>query len=148
MGPGSGRPPKSDALGLEAGDRRCLLGQALQRLVVEPVGGCHADALALDEAQVQDRVRLGHVLVDLAVGEAGERLVRAHDHGFGLGRTGRQRQLDGALGQRQAVDRLRFDHHLPTPTWTSRKRAPLTACPTCATCPGSPLPQLGVPSIR
>ena len=38
-------------------------------------------------------------------------------------------------------------YHLPTPTWTSRKRAPGTACPTCPVWPGSPLPQFGVPSI-
>ena len=41
-----------------------------------------------------------------------------------------------------APDRGR--HHR-TPTWTFRKRAGDAAWPTRATCPGWPLPQLGVP---
>ena len=44
-----------------------------------------------------------------------------------------------------AAGRVRY--HLPTPTWTSRNRAPGTAWPTCPVWPGSPFPQFGVPSI-
>ena len=37
-------------------------------------------------------------------------------------------------------------HALPTPTSTSRKRAPLLPWPTCMPCPGWPLPQLVTPT--
>ena len=110
-----------------------------------------------DEAEAQLGVRLLDVLVDLAVGEAGERGVLGGDQRLGLGRPLGRRQPDGFLGQGQPGPRVassavrpvaRAVYHLPTPIWTSRNRAPLTAWPTWPTWPGSPLPQFGVPSIR
>ena len=98
--------------------------------------------------------RLGHVLVDLAVREAGQRGVLGHDQRLALGRALALGVGEHALGERQGVAgpvvvhrRARRPHHLPTPTWTSRNRAPGTAWPTCPVWPGSPLPQFGVPSI-
>ena len=49
--------------------------------------------LPTHEAQVDDDVRLGHVLVDLAVGEAGQRGVLGHDEGLGLGRARRASRM-------------------------------------------------------
>ena len=63
------------------------------------------------------------------------------------------REREHGLRKRQrvaasiVVHRSAPPYHLPTPTWTSRNRAPGTACPTCPVWLGSPLPQLGVPSI-
>ena len=37
-------------------------------------------------------------------------------------------------------------HRAPTPTWTSRKRAPLQPCPTCIPWSGWPLPQFVMPT--
>src|SRR5262249_36227751 len=96
-------------------------------------------------------VRLGHVLVDLAVREPGQTGRLDRDERLGLRRAGGGRERDGPLRNRERVDRRGLvgsrAHHLPTPTWTSRNRAPEQAWPTCAPWPGSPLPQFGVPSI-
>ena len=76
----------------------------------------------------------------------------AGDEGLGLGDAIARREREGGLGQGErvatpiVVHRL-ASYHLPTPTWTSRNRAPDTAWPTWPVWPGSPLPQFGVPSI-
>src|SRR5262245_8061484 len=85
--------------------------------------------------------------MDLAVREARERAVLAHDQGLSLARAGIEGQRDCSIGEGERGRVLLAAHHLPTPTWTLRKRAPGTAWPTWPTCPGSPLPQFGVPSI-
>ena len=131
----------------DARDRNSLGSQGPQARVVGSPGGRHADPLADHHPQVDRHLALRDVLVDLTVGEAGERAVFAHDHCFGFGGSGGEREPERAVGELQR-DRVLFSaHHLPTPTWTSRKRAPGTACPTWPTWPGSPLPQFGVPSI-
>ena len=91
--------------------------------------------------------------MDLAVGEPGQRGVLGHDERFRFGHAFAERVGKGRLGQAQrvlgsiVVHRLSRAYHLPTPTWTSRNRAPGTAWPTWPVWPGSPLPQFGVPSI-
>ena len=97
-------------------------------------------------------LRLGDVLVDLAVGEPGQRGLLAGDQDLGLGDAVAGRQRERGLGQGEGVAGSIVVHrapayHLPTPTWTSRKRAPGTAWPTWPVWPGSPLPQFGVPSM-
>src|SRR5262249_2872572 len=128
---------------------------------------------AVDEPEVHRAAGLVDVLVDLAVREPGQRgVVRGHED-LGLRRARSQRPAQDILGQPErlgrriagahpragagahgrrggATGRVRcrdLPHHLPTPTWTSRNRAPETAWPTWAPWPGSPLPQFGVPSI-
>ena len=54
-----------------------------------------------------------------------------------------ERHRHGALGDREPVGSA---HRAPTPTWTSRKRAPLQPCPTCMPWPGWPLPQFVMPT--
>ena len=124
-----------------------LGGQRPQALVVRPTGGRDADPLADHHTQVDRDLALGDVLVDLAVGESGQRAVLAHDHGFDFGGSCGEREPERAVGELQRDRILLAAHHLPTPTCTSRKRAPGTAWPTWPTWPGSPLPQFGVPSI-
>ena len=53
--------------------------------------------------QVAVRVRLGHVLVDLAVREARQARVGGRDERLGFGRAGGRGHRDGALGDRQPV---------------------------------------------
>ena len=131
----------------DARDGDGLGGQGPQALVVGPTGGRDADPLADHHTQVDRDLALGDVLVDLAVGESGERAVLAHDHCFGFGGSRGEREPERAIGELQRDRILLAAHHLPTPTCTSRKRAPGTAWPTWPTWPGSPLPQFGVPSI-
>src|SRR5678815_4549597 len=56
-----------------------------KRVGVGATGRGDADALADHDAQVDRRVRLGDVLVDLAVGEPGQRRILAGDEGLRLG---------------------------------------------------------------
>ena len=115
-------------------------------------GGRDGNSLAAHEAEVDPDVRLGHVLVDLRVGEARERGILGHHEDLGLGRPGRLGMAEDDLRDREAfrrraaVPRLHRAHFM-TPTWTLRNRAPEQACPTWPVCGGSPLPQFGVPSI-
>ena len=89
------------------------------------------------------QVLLGDVLVDAVVGEAGERSWRS--------RRRAPRPASACVSVEAALRRARSAScagqrvHRPTPTWTSRKRAGAAPCATCATCIGSPLPQLGRP---
>ena len=122
------------------------LGQMPEGLVVGAVGGGAPHAPAVHEAQVDHRVGLGHVLVDLAVGEARQPRLGLDDEDLCLRRAKRIGVTQHPLGQLQAAGVPRFAHHLPTPTWTSRNRAPLAPWPTCPFWPGSPLPQFGVPN--
>ena len=92
--------------------------------------------------------------MDLAVGEPGERRLLGGHERLGLAGALGQRESDRRLGEAEPVGvvaPLRLPpagYHFPTPIWTSRNRAPLTAWPTWPPWPGSPLPQFGVPSIR
>ena len=94
----------------------------------------------------------GDVLVDLGVREPGQRALAADDERLRLVRAGGLCRLDHALGEPQRVVRVTADAvrraHATTPTRTLRNRAPDTPCPTWPVCPGSPLPQFGVPHIR
>ena len=72
---------------------------------------------------------------------------RTDDEGLDFGGARVEGQLDRALRVREGAPGLRPAHHFPTPTWTSRNRAPEQAWPTWPPWPGSPLPQFGVPSI-
>ena len=130
-----------------AGDRAGTFDEASDAVVVGPTRRRDAHPLADDEAEIAGRARLGDVLVDLAVGEAGQLGVVGGDQCLGLGRAGRDGQRDGPPGDRQPL-RGAVAAQLSTPTWTFRKRAPETAWPIWPTWPGSPLPQFGVPSIR
>ena len=57
----------------DPGDRGGVLGQPAQALGVGPARRRDPDPLADDDPQVDRAVGLGDVLVDLAVGEAGQR---------------------------------------------------------------------------
>ena len=138
----------------DPGDGRRVLGQPPEALRIGPAGRGHAHPLADDDAQVDGDVALGDVLVDLAVGEAGQGGVLGHDQRLGLGdavvldlRRGRPRPAPVRRWLDRRSSPVLPGYHLPTPTWTSRKRAPGTACPTWPVWPGSPLPQFGVPSM-
>ena len=94
-------------------------------------------------------------------GEAGQAGVVGGHEGFGLGCARSLGVGQCSLRHREDFGRVKtvavaplvatriapVAHHLPTPIWTSRKRAPEQAWPTLAPWPGSPLPQFGVPSI-
>ena len=119
----------------DPGDRGGVLGEPAQTLVVGPVGRGDADPLADHDPQVDRDVPLGDVLVDLAVGEAGQRRILGGDQRLGLGHAVAQGVGERGLGQGERVAGSVVVHrsasprryHLPTPTWTSRKRAPGTA---------------------
>ncbi len=135
-------------LGGVPGDRPRCLGQPPEALIVDAVARGDSHAPPDDEAKVDLGVRLGDVLVDLAVGEAREPGVIGGDERFRFRRAGLLGIGKGSFGEREDARRIAaVVHHLPTPIWTSRKRAPEVACPTLAPWPGSPLPQFGVPSI-
>jgi len=105
-----------------AGDRDCRIGEATKAVVVEAVARRHPDASPDGHPQVHALVRLGDVLVDLAVGEPRQaRLIGRYD-GFDLVGSGGLRQRHGPDTRSERVDARA--HHLPTPTWTSRNRAP------------------------
>jgi hypothetical protein len=63
----------------------------------------HADALADDDPQVDRDVGLRDVLVDLAVGEAGQRGVLGHDQRLGLRDAVVLDLGQGGLGKRERV---------------------------------------------
>src|SRR5262245_19893092 len=76
------------------------------------------------------------------------------DQRLGLGGAGLRGRLDDPLAELERLGGggLRVDGrgrvgHAITPTRTLRNRAPETPWPTCPVCPGSPLPQFGVPHI-
>ena len=173
---GAGRPAQSSS----SSQLRAIDGGAMderpQALGVDAPGRDHGDPAPDDVPQAHREAPLGDVLVDLAVGEPGQRRVAGHDEDLGLGGADPQRPTEDVLGEREGrlgilgagpargidgpsaaparrtasapgLRLVRAAHHLPTPTWTLRNRAPGTACPTRAVCDGSPLPQFGVPSI-
>ena len=124
--------PVLELLGV-AGDRRGPLGEAPESLVVEPVRRRDADPLADDEPEV-------HAGRSTRRRSGGSRCSRtgsgcassAIDEDLGLGRRlpprrsrGRARRGRGCrpASGRSARRRSRA-HHLPTPTWTFRNRAP------------------------
>ena len=139
----------------DPGDGHRVLGQAAQAFRVGSTGRGDADPLADDHPQVDHDVGLGHVLVDLAVCEASQCRILGHDQGLRFRHAMAHRLREDGFGQGQRVMRsivvhrrgARQAYHLPTPTLTFRKRAPGTAWPTWPVCPGSPLPQFGVPSM-
>ena len=150
---GPGRPPQSSSSSTTRAMAIALSASRRRPSAIGPAGRGDPDPLADDDAQVDRDVRLGHVLVDLAVGEPGQRRVLGRDQRLGLGDAVAHRERQRGLGQGErvaasiVVHRLAPAYHLPTPTWTSRNRAPGTAWPTWPVWPGSPLPQFGVPSI-
>ena len=129
----SGEPAPVLELLDDPGDRRGALGEPSQALVVGPPGRRHADALPDDEPQVHDSVGLGDVLVDLAVGEAGQRGVLGHDQRLGLGRALALRVGERGFGQAQRVLGAVVDHRAPA----AAGRRPLAAT-TCRPRPGRP----------
>ena len=84
------------------GRSRRVLGEPAQTLRVGPSRGCHADPLADHDPEVHGHVGLGDVLVDLAVGEAGQRLVLGHDQRLGLGHAAAHRVVERAFGEASA----------------------------------------------
>ena len=76
----------------------------------------------------------------------------ADDQRLGLARAGRLGRVDDLLREAQRLLGVAPDPvlgaHPITPTRTLRNRPPETPCPTWPVCPGSPLPQFGVPHIR
>ena len=105
-----------------AGDRGGVLGQPAQALGVGPPRRRDPDALADHEPEVDRDVRLGDVLVDLAVGEPGQRGVLGRDEGFGLGHALAQRVGQCRLGQAQCVLGAVVVHRLPPAPTTCRPR--------------------------
>ena len=97
----------SDAKSLRGGEARAVVAALAARrrqvVVAVAVGRGHADALAVDDAQVDHGVVLGHVLVDLVVGEARQAPRAAHDERLGLGGTGLEGHGHGAVGDLERV---------------------------------------------
>jgi hypothetical protein len=113
-------------LGLDARDAGGRRRQPPQGLLVHAVRRGDPDPLAVDEAEVDEGVRLGDVLVDLAVGKAGEPAVVTHDDDLRLRRPLGLGEAERGLRHRDRFPLGRRDHRDPTPTCTSRKRAPET----------------------
>jgi hypothetical protein len=113
-----------------SGDRRRPADEGRQAFLVRPARPGDRDPAAGDEAKADVDVGLGDVLVDLAVGEASQGGVVGHDQDLGLGRTHAERATQHVFGERKSRCVRRAAHHLPTPTWTLRNRAPLTPWPT------------------
>jgi len=104
-----------------------------------------SDAAPIGDAQDERLSLPGHVLMNGAGGEAGERAAAGGEEGVGPVAAGGARLGERAVEPRERlVPRL----HRTTPTSTFRKRAGATPWPTCADWPGSPLPQFGVPQSR
>ena len=72
-----------------------------------------------------------HLGLDLGGSAIKAVVLEAKEPGFGG--SGRECEPERAIGELQRDRVLLAAHHLPTPTWTSRKRAPGTACPTWPT---------------
>ena len=88
---------------------------------VEPPGRCHPDPAADHEAQVELGVRLGHVLVDLAVGEAGQGGVLGGHQCLGLGGSLGGGQAERLLGHGQPADgSATFRYHVGLTTCRRR----------------------------
>ncbi len=148
IGVGSGRPPQSWSSAELRAIAPAVSASRSQALVVDAVARRDPDPPADDEAEVDLGVGLGDVLVDLAVGEPREPCVIDVNERFRFCRAGPLRVAEGPFGQGEDARWIAaVAHHLPTPIWTSLKRAPEVAWPTLAPWPGSPLPQFGVPSI-
>ena len=134
------------------GDRGGTLDERLDPLVVDPAGRRHADPAAVHEPEVDERLGAGDVLVDLRVGEARQGRFAGHDQGLGLARARPLGRVDDLLGEAKRLLGVAPDPvlgaHPITPTRTLRNRPPETPWPTWPVCPGSPLPQFGVPHIR
>ncbi len=136
----------------QVADPPCRVRQPEEGIRIGSAGGRDTDPLATHEAEVDPDVRLGHVLVDLGVGEARERGILGHHEDLGLGRPGRLGMAEDDLRDREPFRRRPAGPHLDrahfmTPTLTLRNRAPEQAWPTWPVCGGSPLPQFGVPSM-
>ena len=75
-----------------------------------------------DVAQVDGRVPLGDVLVDLAVGESGQRRVAGHDEHLGLRRADSERPAEDVLGEREGrLGILRTGSARERPPWRLRR---------------------------
>ena len=108
--------------------------------LVQAVRAGHADPVVVDDANLELRVVLAHVLVDPVVGEPRERGVLPD-----VERLGR---LRGRVRQRtveEVVDLRAGGYHRPTPTFTPRNRAGAAPWPTWPVWTGSPFPQFGTP---
>ena len=134
------------------GDVAGPLHERANPLVVGAPGGGDAHPPAAHEAQVDEHLRAGDVLVDLGVGEPRERRLTGHDQRLRLRGARPFRQRGDALGEPERLGGIAADAvslaHAITPTRTLRNRAPETPWPTWPVWPGSPLPQLGVPHMR
>jgi hypothetical protein len=122
------------------GDRPRAFDEIANPGLVEPVRAGHADPVAVDNANLELRIVLAHILVDPVVGEPGERRV--------LPDVQRLRRLSGRVRQRaveEVVDLRAGGYHRPTPTFTPRNRAGAAPWPTWPVCTGSPFPQFGTP---
>ena len=94
------------------GDGR--LGQPPQALVVEAVARRDSDPPADRDPEVEALVRLGDVLVDLAIGEARQASLIGRDDRLDFVRAAGLRQGDRSDPGGERVEPRA--HHLPTPT--------------------------------
>ena len=148
----SGRPAQSSSSSTFAAIVRGPFDERPDALGIGAAGGCDADAASPTKPEVDEDLGAGDVLVDLAVGEAGQRRLAAHHERLGLGGASGLGQADDLLREPERDRRVRADPvspaHATTPTRTLRNLAPETPWPTCPLWPGSPLPQFGVPHMR
>jgi hypothetical protein len=85
-------------LGLQAGDGRRRLQRLGQRIGLQSIADGDASALADNGAHPHLGVRLGDVLVDARVGEAGQRVVAGGEHDLRLlGRRASEGLFEQAL---------------------------------------------------
>ena len=100
-------------------------------LRIRATGGGDGHATPPDEPEVDEDLGAGDVLVDLAVGEPGERRLAAHDERLRLRGARRLGQPDDLLREAERGGRVAADPvppaHATTPTRTLRNRAPRDA---------------------
>ena len=84
----SGSPAQSSSSSTLRGDRRGPLDEGADALGVRPAGARDTHPPALHEPQVDEHLAARHVLVDLAVGEPGQRRLVADDEHLGLAGSG------------------------------------------------------------
>ncbi len=128
------------------GDGR--LDETFEALCIEPGGGGLRDPTVVHDDAQTDVVVIGrHVLVDSAVGEAGEGVGALRTGDEGVGPVPHQPEHAIAGSEAMLGDRVgaRFPRHQRTPTRTSVNRAGTDGCPVWPTWIGWPLPQLAVP---
>src|SRR5690606_31038569 len=134
--------------GAEPGRRDGALDEAGEAVVVGAGGGALGDAPGVDhDAEADVGLVAGHVLVDVAVGEAGEGAapLAAGDEGLGSVADRGEHPVADVEADGGSLVGGGVPGHQWTPTCTLVNRAGTDGWPVWPTCMGWPLPQLAVP---